>query len=254
MLAPLLRAAARRRREPGRGRAVTSASGSSADERVDCVAFTGSVETGKRIARAVRRARRADQPRAGRQGPVHRLRGRRRRDRRRRPRRRLGRLPERRPGVHVGRALLRAWSRSTTTSCRRSSTTRETLVVGDPLDPETDIGPMVSARQRAKVERRSRPRSRRARRSSRAATAGDRGYFFAPAVVTGAPARDRPAARGDVRPGGADRAGDDARRGDRARELDALRARRERLHARPRDDRALHARDQGRHGRGSTTR
>ena len=35
----------------------------------------------------------------------------------------------------------------------------------------------------------------------------ERGHYFAPAVVTGAAGRDRPAARGDLRPGGADRAG-----------------------------------------------
>ena len=59
----------------------------------------------------------------------------------------------------------------------------------------------------------------------------ERGHFFAPAVVTGRPGRDRPAARGDLRPGGADRPRRVARRGDRARELDPLRARREHLHA-----------------------
>ena len=58
--------------------------------------------------REVCRARGADQPRDGRQGPVHRVRRRGRSDRDRRPRRGVGRLPERRPGVHVGRALLRA--------------------------------------------------------------------------------------------------------------------------------------------------
>ncbi len=45
-----------------------------------------------------------------------------------------------------------------------------------------------------------------------------------------------------------------ARRGDPARERHALRARRERLHARPRDRGALHARDPGRARSGSTTR
>jgi betaine-aldehyde dehydrogenase len=66
----------------------------------------------------------------------------------------------------------------------------ESLVVGDPLDPRTDIGPMVSARQRQKV----------AAQVERAVNAGatvltggsgaghERGYFFSPAVVTGAPA------------------------------------------------------------------
>ncbi len=56
------------------------------DERVDCIAFTGSVETGKRVAVACARARRAREPRDGRQGPVHRVLRRRRRDRRSRPR------------------------------------------------------------------------------------------------------------------------------------------------------------------------
>ena len=64
------------------------------------------------------------------------------------------------------------------------------LVVGDPLDPATDVGPMVSATQRAKV----------ADQVEAAVAAGaevvvgggdaghDRGHFFAPAVVTGADA------------------------------------------------------------------
>ncbi len=62
------------------------------------------------------------------------------------------------------------------------------LVVGDPLDPSTDVGPMVSASQRAKV----------ADQVEAAVAAGaelvvggdsaghDRGHFYAPAVVTGA--------------------------------------------------------------------
>jgi betaine-aldehyde dehydrogenase len=65
-----------------------------------------------------------------------------------------------------------------------------TLVVGDPMDPQTDVGPMVSAVQRAKV----------ADQVEAAVTAGaelvvggdtaghERGHFFSPAVVTGADA------------------------------------------------------------------
>jgi acyl-CoA reductase-like NAD-dependent aldehyde dehydrogenase len=65
-----------------------------------------------------------------------------------------------------------------------------TLRVGDPLDPETDIGPMVSAAQRGKVEA----------QLDGAVAAGaslvvggdragrDRGHYISPAVVTGAPA------------------------------------------------------------------
>jgi len=64
------------------------------------------------------------------------------------------------------------------------------LRVGDPLDSSTDVGPMVSAPQRAKVEA----------QVSAAVAAGaellvggdraglDRGHFYAPAVITGAPA------------------------------------------------------------------
>jgi acyl-CoA reductase-like NAD-dependent aldehyde dehydrogenase len=63
------------------------------------------------------------------------------------------------------------------------------LRVGDPLEESTDVGPMVSAPQRAKVEG----------QLSAAVAAGaevlvggdragfDRGHFFSPAVVTGAP-------------------------------------------------------------------
>ena len=64
------------------------------------------------------------------------------------------------------------------------------LVVGDPMDPRTDIGPMVSAEQRGKV----------AAQVEAAVEAGaelvvggdaagrERGHFFSPTVVTGAPA------------------------------------------------------------------
>ena len=64
------------------------------------------------------------------------------------------------------------------------------LKVGDPTDPGTDVGPMVSAAQRGKV----------ADQLSQAVAAGaevvvgggdagqERGHYFAPAVVTGAPA------------------------------------------------------------------
>jgi acyl-CoA reductase-like NAD-dependent aldehyde dehydrogenase len=64
------------------------------------------------------------------------------------------------------------------------------LVVGDPTEADTDVGPMVSAAQRQKV----------ADQLERAVAAGaeivvggdgaghERGHYFAPAVVTGAPA------------------------------------------------------------------
>ena len=72
----------------------------------------------------------------------------------------------------------------------RSSTTRESLRDRRPARPETDIGPMVSAAQRDKVERQV---EAAVGAGAEIVIGGDdaghgRGYFFAPAVVTGAPA------------------------------------------------------------------
>jgi acyl-CoA reductase-like NAD-dependent aldehyde dehydrogenase len=66
----------------------------------------------------------------------------------------------------------------------------ETLRLGDPLDPSTDIGPMVSAPQRDKVIAQL---DRAVAAGAAIATGGDaggrsRGHFLAPTVVTGAPA------------------------------------------------------------------
>ena len=62
-------------------------------------------------------------------------------------------------------------------------------MLGDPLDPNTDIGPMVSARQREKVA----TQVERAVAAGAALVTGGTpsdgpGHFFSPAVVTGAPA------------------------------------------------------------------
>ncbi len=95
------------------------------------------------------------------------------------------------------------------------------LRVGDPLADDTDMGPMVSEAQRAKVER----------QLEAAVGAGAEIVFggdhagHSTRLVHGADGghrrgrRDRPAERGDVRPGRADRPGEVARRGDRARQL-----------------------------------
>ncbi len=64
----------------------------------------------------------------------------------------------------------------------------ESLVVGDPLDPTTDVGPMASANQRSKVETQL---SAAVDAGAELLTGGknvrDKGYFISPAVVTGAP-------------------------------------------------------------------
>ena len=92
----------------------------------------------------------------------------------------------------------------------RSSTTRARCVSATRSTRRPTSGRWCSAAQREQG------RGARSRRRSRAGaelvTGGDgagheSGHFFAPAVVTGAAARDRPAARGDVRPGRADRPG-----------------------------------------------
>ena len=99
----------------------------------------------------------------------------------------------------------------------------QSLVIGDPMQSDTDIGPMVSAAQRQKV----------ADQVEAAVGAGaevvvggdgagqERGHFFSPAVVTGAAGGDRPAARGDLRAGRAAGPGRQPGRGDRAGQLDA---------------------------------
>ncbi|MBA2630376.1 MAG: aldehyde dehydrogenase [Thermoleophilaceae bacterium] len=65
-----------------------------------------------------------------------------------------------------------------------------TLRVGDPMSPETDVGPMVSAQQRAKVE--AQVESAVAAGATLVVGGGraghERGHYFSPAVVTGAPA------------------------------------------------------------------
>ena len=64
------------------------------------------------------------------------------------------------------------------------------LRVGDPMADDTDVGPMVSATQRAKVEAQVESAvSAGAELVVGGGRAGqERGHFFAPAVVTGAPA------------------------------------------------------------------
>jgi acyl-CoA reductase-like NAD-dependent aldehyde dehydrogenase len=160
-----------------------------ADERIACVAFTGSVETGKQIAKAcAERVARVNLEMGGKDpfivaSDV------------------AGQIGVAAKGG-VWAAFLNAGQVCTsaerfyvmgdvyddylTEFCEHTSS----LVVGDPMDAATDVGPMVSASQRRKV----------ADQVEAAVTAGaevivggdaaghDRGHFFSPAVVTGAPA------------------------------------------------------------------
>jgi acyl-CoA reductase-like NAD-dependent aldehyde dehydrogenase len=159
-----------------------------ADERIECVAFTGSVETGKRIAaKCAERVARINLEMGGKDPFIV--------------------CSDVAQKVDVA-ARGGAWAAflnagQVCTSAERFyvlddvyddylqaflDTTRS-LVVGDPMQPQTDVGPMVSARQRKKV----------VDQLDAAVAAGadvviggsngghDRGHFFTPAVVTGAP-------------------------------------------------------------------
>jgi acyl-CoA reductase-like NAD-dependent aldehyde dehydrogenase len=66
----------------------------------------------------------------------------------------------------------------------------KSLVIGDPMRSGTDIGPMVSAKQRGKVAEQVEAAVRAGAQIAIGADSGgqERGHFFAPAVVTGAPA------------------------------------------------------------------
>ena len=136
----------------------------------------------------MRRAGRADEPRDGRQGPVHRVCGR-GGDVGSPLAAALGGVPERRPGVHA-RPSASTWrARCTTTSCPSSWTTR------------ARCGWATRWRSRPTSGRWCRRRSgRRSRRSLEAAVGAgaevlvggdragfERGHYLAPTVVTGAP-------------------------------------------------------------------
>jgi betaine-aldehyde dehydrogenase len=160
-----------------------------ADERIACVAFTGSVETGKKIAaKCAERVARVNLEMGGKDPFVV-----------------CADVADR---IDVA-ARGGAWAAflnagQVCTSAERfyvmdevyddylrafADHTRE-LVVGDPMDPSTDVGPMVSASQRQKVT----DQLEAALEAGAELVVGgdgaghDRGHFLAPAVVTGAPA------------------------------------------------------------------
>lgn len=158
------------------------------DERVQCVAFTGSVETGKRIAAACAdRVARVNLEMGGKDPFIV--------------------CSDVADQVGVA-AKGGAWAAflnagQVCTSAERFYVMDEVyddylaafvdytggLRVGDPLDPSTDVGPMVSAPQRQKVRDQVEAAvAAGAEVVVGADTAGhERGHFFSPAVVTGAP-------------------------------------------------------------------
>jgi acyl-CoA reductase-like NAD-dependent aldehyde dehydrogenase len=159
------------------------------DERVDCVAFTGSVETGKAIARrCADRVARINLELGGKDPFI---------------------VCEDVADEIAVAARGGAWAAylnagQVCTSAERFYVMEgvyddfvsafvehaDSLVVGDPLDARTDVGPMASATQRAKVdghvEAAVAAGATLVRGGDRAGY--ERGHFYAPAVVTGAPA------------------------------------------------------------------
>jgi len=159
-----------------------------ADERVDCVAFTGSVETGKRIAKVcAERIARLNLEMGGKDPFIV-----------------CADVAEKvevaaRGGAWA--AFLNAGQVCTSAErfyvhesvyedyLREFADYTRSLVVGDPLDPRTDIGPMVSANQRAKVKAQVEAAVDAGAEVLLGGDSGgnDTGHFFAPTVVTGAP-------------------------------------------------------------------
>jgi acyl-CoA reductase-like NAD-dependent aldehyde dehydrogenase len=159
------------------------------DERVDCVAFTGSVETGKKIAAAcAERVARVNLEMGGKDPFIV-----------------CSDVAEQ-VGVAAKGGAWAAFLNAgqVCTSAERFYVMDDvydaylsafvdytgSLRIGDPLDPSTDVGPMVSADQRQKV----RDQVEAAVAAGAEVVLGgdsaghDRGHFFSPAVVTGAPA------------------------------------------------------------------
>ena len=128
----------RYRRRPGGGRRARR------DPRVDKIAFTGGVETGRADDQKRRRHDQANVHRAWRQEPQHRL----RRCRLRRGGRWRAVWRIRQPGRGLLGRLAPAGrkERSTRRCWRRWSKKYRRIVLGDPLDRKTKMGPLVTAR------------------------------------------------------------------------------------------------------------
>ncbi len=159
------------------------------DERIDCVAFTGSVATGKRIAAVcAERVARVNLELGGKDPFIV--------------------CADVADEIEIA-ARGGAWAAylnagQVCTSAERFYVAREvyddyvsafinhaeSLRLGDPLDPNTDVGPMVSATQRAKVTDQldAAVAAGATIASGGRATGHPRGHFLMPTVVTGAPA------------------------------------------------------------------
>jgi betaine-aldehyde dehydrogenase len=158
------------------------------DDQIDCIAFTGSVETGKRIAAlAAERVARVNLEMGGKDPFIV--------------------CPDVADAIDIAArggawaAFLNAGQVCTSAErfyvmddvyedyVREFADYTQTLVLGDPLDRRTDIGPMASGTQREKVAAQL---EQAVAAGAQVVTGGGsggqaRGHFFSPAVVTGAP-------------------------------------------------------------------
>jgi acyl-CoA reductase-like NAD-dependent aldehyde dehydrogenase len=161
----------------------------SADERVDCVAFTGSVATGRKVGLACAdRLARANLEMGGKDPFIV--------------------CADVAAEIEIA-ARGGAWAAylnagQVCTSAERFYVEKavyddfvgafvehaRTLVLGDPTEPDTDLGPMVSATQRQKVVDQLEAATAAGAELLVGGDSGgrERGHFLAPAVVTGAPA------------------------------------------------------------------
>jgi acyl-CoA reductase-like NAD-dependent aldehyde dehydrogenase len=162
-----------------------------ADERVDCIAFTGSVETGKRVGIAcAERVARVNLEMGGKDPFIV--------------------CPDIASADDIAVAARGgAWAAflnagQVCTSAERFYVAENVyddyvsafadhtrgLVLGDPMESGTDLGPMISAQQRDKVVAQVEAAVAACAELLTGGDSGgtDRGHFYAPAVVTGAPA------------------------------------------------------------------
>ena len=116
---------------------------------VDKISLTGGVEAGRAVGQAAAAALHAGHARARRQVGEHRVRG--RQPRRRRVRGARGDLRRRRPDVRRGIARVRPRVGLRRAGRAADRARAETIRIGNPMDPETQMGPIATKAQLEKV-------------------------------------------------------------------------------------------------------
>ena len=165
---------------PGYGETAGAALAAHPD--VDKIAFTGSTEVGKLIVHAADRQSEESIAGVGRQISERRLQRRRSRDRH--PRRRQRNLLQSRPVLLRRFAACTSRNRFTIRWWKESPSMPEKIKVGSGLDPDTQMGPLVSEEQLNRVcGYLEAGFSEGAKAVAGGHKAGDRGYFVEPTVL-----------------------------------------------------------------------